>query len=212
MKKATLRIPQGPLKAALDAVRRAVAVHGDIDRAIASLPPVTLETHGTIGMEQRKAKLTEYARDKAEASARAVSALEAAEAEYKRLIDKATVPDGADTQRPDYALFRDGLISTPEQLSVVMARNADSATFRAAALKLATKSGWKEEATNYDTRDRETLLRGFGNEYFQLCRSAANRPGGYDCSLLLSEGFSAEFADKSGVADEYAAGGEGVEA
>lgn len=54
---------------------------------------VTLELDGQRGLEKRQAELDKYQAMKDEATNKAVAALEAAEAEYTRLIDAETVPD-----------------------------------------------------------------------------------------------------------------------
>ena len=171
-----LKVSRKPIDNAVSAVRRAAAEWREIDEQIAALPPVTLESHGRFGVEKHQEQLAALAAEKAEISARALETVQQEKARFLEFVAEVSEPDGADTKNDDYALLRDSLISSPQELQRVLDRHRDSVVFRRAAEKYAAAREW----SGFTSLDSSTLFRAFTDSFFDGgCVIGAQSPDGY---------------------------------
>ena len=94
------------------------------------------------------------------------------------------MPSGKDLESGDYALLREELIATPEQLTRILARN-DNITFALAGERYAKGRGW----TGFEVITDESEAREYGDKVFDICQRGASIPGGYFSMYAMDENF-----------------------
>ena len=156
-------IPVDTLRKAANVVKDLAAENARIDEAIRALPPVSEAQEGKKAIEARAVVMKICEKHREDACDKAKEALAALYGQYREIIDEQTTPGGEATQSADYALFRDSLITSPEQLERVLYRN-NNVTFAYAAEQYAKRNGWD----GYEVRTNETQARDFGDRVFDL--------------------------------------------
>ena len=194
MQNISVVIPVETIRRAAAVVKDLVAENARIDEAIRALPPVSEEQDGKKGMEARDVVLKICEKHRADACQKAQEELTALYGQYQEAIDEQTTPSGEATQSADYALFRDDLITSPEQLARVLFRN-NNVTFAYAAEQYAKRHGWE----GYDVRTNETQARDFGAQVFDTCRRGIQFPGGYFSLYAQDDKFLEGVASSCGL-------------
>lgn len=198
----TLEIPAHLLTAAIAEVRTVKEAWDAIEAQRAALMPVTVESVGRLGMEERQKQLDEFERQKEAATGKARASIAKLAQQYTPAIDKQTTPSGADIAgNPDFELLKNQLVETPAELVRILERN-DNRTFRAAASRYAAGKNWD----GFSYADNEKAVREFGQGFFEACERAAGSPAGYSSMFVLNGGVLVDMARSYGVLDELEAG------
>ncbi len=198
MQNINVKIPVDVVRNAVEIVKAIVAENAKVEEAIRALPPVSEEQDGKKGMETRSVVLKICEKYRADACKNAQDKLDALYKQYQAAIDDQTTPSGKALESEDYALFRDGLIVSPEQLTRILQKN-DSITFAYAAEQYAKRRGWD----GYEVRTNEGQAREFGNQVFNTCSRGVRMPGGYFSLYAREDDFLNRMADVSGLDDSF---------
>ena len=204
MKEYIIAMPVSKLKSALVALDEARRVHTAIDEEVAALPALNAVDHGRIAIENREKALAAFDARKKEASEKALRVLEHEYESAVTEIDRQTLPTGADItgeNEADFKLLEYGLVKTPIALSRIAAAH-DMPAFRTMVQEYAKKREWD----GFSFFDKEETLRKFIDEFFSVCRKAADSPRGYYGMLLEQDNEIQKEAIASGLAEEYRKG------
>lgn len=203
-----LKMPTSYIRDAIAQVRKCAEVWDSVDAERADLPRTeaeALKRYGEVGIDEWRQKIAQGEQEKAQAAQSARTEIARLRGCFEADVDAQTVPSGADTSDPDYALFRDGLISSEEQLEKVMSQHEDSATFRAVASAYAHSHKWADFGGYVDN---ESAVRGYGQAIFDCCENGAENPRSYDGMRAMFDGEPQRVADAFDVRQEYERGGQ----
>lgn len=193
-------IPVDKLKTIAEVARSALDKYREINETINNLPVVSKELDGQRAIDARQAKLEEYAAQKVELMDTAKAKIEPIISEYQAAIDAQTTPSGEEVEsNKDFALFRYGAITSPEQLSRLVKKNP-SLVFALNAEKYAKANGW---GADFDVMTDEGAVRDFGDEVVNICRRALEFPGGYYDAYVTEDNFLESVAAAYGVLESY---------
>lgn len=120
---------------------------------------------------------------------------------YAAAIHKQIMPQGAQIDNPDYALLRDDLITSSEQLTMLADTYADNYTMSAQIARYAAAYEWD----GFELTTNALDLLNFGIARFALCERACRAPDGLSMAQQMDAGEMERMAEAYNVLAELRA-------
>lgn len=120
---------------------------------------------------------------------------------YAQAVHRQIMPQGAQIDNPDYALLRDELITTPEQLAMLVDTYAGNYTMSAQIARYADSREW----TGFEMATNALDLLNFGIARFELCKRACRAPDGLSMAQQKDAGELERMAEAYNVLEELRA-------
>lgn len=190
-----------PIKAAIKAVDDCRTTWTSIDEKVRSLPKVDPVRDGTSAVERRQKELEAFDRERQSASQAAIEKIKAAAEEFSAGLEQVVFPHGDDFKKEegDFLLLSNRLITSPQELALILDKHRESAAFRRLISRYAVSENWE----GFELIDSGNTVQEFAERFFNDCVCGCEDPFSYIASAVTTEGELARRLNAYGIADNF---------
>ena len=194
-----IRISREPLEQARQIIVDARERCAEIDARKEALTPIDEVKDGLYAVENRQNEITAMEAEKQQIIDEGAEALTNLRQQMETSLDDQKYMKGDDLNSADYALLRDGLIETPDELNRLLGNN-DNLAFARAARNYAAERNWE----GFDSQHREFMVmaqvvRNFVNTWFNMADIAIRNLDGLMAMQIADENELNRMAQVHGV-------------
>ena len=194
-----IRISREPLEQARQIIVDAKARCAEIDARKEALPPIEEYKDGQFAFMNRQNEIAGMKAEKWQIIDEGTEALTRLRYQSLTSLEDQESMKSEDLENADYALLRDGLIETPDELNRLLGKN-DNLAFARAAKKYATKRNWAGFDTHVNAyQTMAQVVRNFVNTWFNMADIAIKNLDGLMAMQISNEEELNRMAQAHGV-------------